>query len=93
MNTPCCPTCGKPTTLYAWRNLPPQKESAAYRKRIKNLVAQFQLEGYDTYERDLAVAVACAQLRAIRADDTTHLESIIATHMERIIAAQYLETA
>lgn len=92
MTATYCPTCGKSTTLYAWRNLKPIKESDAYRKRIKNLVAQFQLEGYDTYERDTSTACAVAQIMAAEGEQP-HLASILRTHMERIIAAQFLETA
>lgn len=86
----CCPTCGKPTTLYMWRNLPPIKEDAAYRKRIRNLIAQFQMGGYDTYDRDLSVSVAVAQIMAV-GGSKPHLELTLANHMERIIASQFLE--
>ena len=86
----CCPTCGKSTTLYAWRNFPPQKESDAYRKRIRNLIAQFQLEGYDTYERDLSTACAVAQIMAAEGEKP-HLQQILSLHMERIIAASLSE--
>jgi uncharacterized protein with von Willebrand factor type A (vWA) domain len=95
----CCPTCGKSTTLYAWRNFPPQKESDAYRKRIRNMVAQFQLEGYDTYERDLSTACAVAQLMAAEGQkppreqrNIDHLQQILDMHMERIIASQIAES-
>ena len=85
-----CPTCGHHTTLYAFRNQKPQKESDAYRKRIRNLIAQFELEGYDTYDRDLGVSCAVAQIMAVEGAKA-HLQAILATHMERLIAAQLLE--
>lgn len=93
-NKPCaCPTCGKPTTLYQWRDQKPVKESDAYRLRIRNLIAQFELEGYDTYDRDMGVACAVAQIMATTGSKP-HLEAILAHHMERIIASQFLkETA
>lgn len=92
-HTPCaCPTCGKPTTLYALRGIEPAEESDAYRKRIKNLVARFELEGYDTYDRDVSVACAVAQIMAV-GGEKPHLQQALSTHMERIIASQYLETA
>lgn len=87
---PCCPTCGKHTTLYAFRELKPQRESEAYRKRIRNLIAQFELDGYETYERDMGVSCAVAQIMAVEGTKP-HLEALLATHMERITAAQFLE--
>ena len=87
-----CPTCGRSTTLYAWRDQKPQRLSDAYRKRIRNLVAQFELEGYTTRERDLSVSCAVAQMMAVEGHKP-HLEAILATHMERLTAAQFLETA
>jgi hypothetical protein len=83
---PHCPTCGKATTLYAWRNLPPIKGDEAYRLRIKNLVAEFELGGYDTYDRDVDVCVAVAQLMAVRGEQP-HLVQLLSWHAERIAAA------
>ena len=85
-----CPTCGRPTTLYAFREQKPQTETEAYRKRIKNLVAQFELEGYDTYDRDAEVACAVAQIMAVEGSQA-HLENILRVHMERLTAAQLME--
>jgi len=91
----CCPTCGKATSLYMWRDLTPPAQSEAYRKRIRNLIAQFQEEGYHTRGRDIDTAVAVAQLMASRQphEDVSHLQALLSRHMERIIASQYLETA
>lgn len=81
--TPCCPTCGKPTTLYAFRGQAWPKEDEAYRLRINNLVAEFKMGGYDTYEEDLAVSVAIAQIMATEGVKP-HLERLLSFHMERI---------
>jgi hypothetical protein len=83
---PHCPTCGKATILYAWRDLKPIKEDEAYRLRIKNLVAEFQLGGYDTYEEDLDLSVAIAQIMSV-AGESGHMQRLLAHHMERITAA------
>lgn len=85
-----CPTCGRHTTLYALRNQKPQKESDAYRKRIKNLVAQFELEGYDTYETDLSIACSVAQIMSVEGE-SEHMQRLLAHHMERLTAAQFME--
>ena len=92
MKAPCCPTCGKRTTLYALRGVKPAKEDDAYHKRIRDLIARFQLEGYDTYELDLDVACAAAQIMAAEGEKP-HLQQTLARHMERIIASQIMETA
>ena len=92
MKAPCCPTCGKHTTLYALRGVKPAKEDAAYRKRIRDLIARFQLEGYSTYDYDLEVACACAVIMSYEGEKP-HLQQILANHMERIIASQIMETA
>ncbi len=89
---PCCPTCGKSTTLYALRDVKQPKADEAYRMRIRNLVARFQLEGYDTGERDLSVACATAKIMAAQGH-SDHMQRILDNHMERIIAAQIMETA
>lgn len=86
---PCCGTCGKPSTLYGLTTKP-LKESEAYRKRIRNLIVQFQLEGYDTRDRDLEVSCAVAQIMAVEGEKD-HLKQILSVHMERIIAAGLLE--
>jgi hypothetical protein len=83
--TPCCPCCGKPTTLYAFRGQPWPKEDEAYRLRIKNLAAEFQMGGYNTYDRDVSVAVAVAQLMVVEGTKP-HLERLLAFHVERIAA-------
>lgn len=85
-----CPTCGKPTTLYALRDTKQPRQSLtekeAYRRRVMNLVAEFQLGGYDTYEKDTDVACALAQLMSVNGDKP-HLQRMLAFHMERIAAA------
>jgi len=86
---PHCPTCGKSTTLYLWRNLKPPTESEAYRLRIKNLIAEFELGGYDTYEQDRDVAIAIAQLMAVQGEKP-HLQQLLSHHAERIAAASFL---
>lgn len=86
-----CPTCGKPTILYAFRGVTPLKEDEAYRARIKNLIAQFQMEGYETYEKDRDVSVAISQMMVVRGEQP-HLQKLLAHHMERVIAASFLET-
>lgn len=91
MKTPCCPTCGKPSTLYGLR-AKPIKEDDAYRKRIRNLLARFQIEGYTTYEEDLDVAVAVVQIMSVEGE-SDHMQSILRQHMERIIAGGLLEAA
>lgn len=92
MKSPCCPTCGKPTTLYSFGGIKPLREDAAYRKRIRNLIAQFQIGGYNTYEQDLSVSCAVAQMMAVGGAQP-HLQQILSTHMERIVASQLMETA
>lgn len=86
---PHCPTCGHHTTLYQWRDLKPIKEDKAYRLRIKNLVAEFQLGGYDTGEEDFEVACAVAQIMAVEGENP-HLQRLLAYHMERIAASALL---
>lgn len=81
-----CPTCGKPTILYAFRDSKPQRQSEAYRKRIRNLIALFELEGYATYDEDLATACAVSQIMAVEGQ-SDHMNLILRTHMERIAAA------
>ena len=83
--------CGRSTTLYAWRDQPGQKLSGAYKKRIQNLIARFQLEGYDTRERDADVVVSVAQIM-VAEGPKDHLQQILDTHMERLVAASYLES-
>lgn len=90
--TLCCPTCGKPSTLYALRGVKPAKEDEAYRKRIRNLIARFELEGYDTYDEDLSVACALAQIMAVEGEKL-HLHQLLDRHAERIIASSYLEVS
>jgi hypothetical protein len=85
-----CPTCGKPTTLYAWRDAKPTRtplaEKEAYRRRVMNLVAEFQLGGYTTYEKDTDTACALATIMAAEGEKP-HLQRLLAFHMERIAAA------
>lgn len=86
-----CPTCGKKTTLYAFRGQKQPKGDEAYRLRIRDLVAEFQMGGYDTYERDADVAVAVAEIMAVEGEKP-HLQRLLAHHMERITAASLMET-
>jgi hypothetical protein len=85
-----CETCGKPTTLYAFRGTKQpratQDEKDAYRKRVMNLVAEFQLGGYATYQTDQDTACAVATIMA-NEGDKPHLQRLLAFHMERIAAA------
>lgn len=85
-----CHTCGKPTTLYAFRGAKPThthlKEKEAYRLRVMNLVAEFQLGGYATYEKDRDTACALATIMAVEGEKP-HLARLLAFHMERITAA------
>ena len=80
-----CPTCGRATTLYALRDVPQNRADWYYRKRIRNLVAQFQLEGYTTRDRDLEVCVAAAQIMA-KEGESDHMHAILDRHAERLIA-------
>lgn len=91
MNKPCCPTCGRPSTLYGLR-AKPIKEDDAYRKRIRNLLARFQLEGYTTYDADRDTVCAVAQIMSVEGE-TEHMQTILRQHMERIIASGLLEAA
>jgi len=84
-----CPTCGKPSTLYGMTTKP-LKEDEAYRKRIRNLIVQFELEGYTTYERDLSVACAVAQIMSV-GGESDHMQQILSHHTERIIAGSLME--
>lgn len=86
---PCCHTCGKPTTLYAFRGQKPPREDEAYRMRIKNLIAEFSIEGYDTYDRDTEVCIAMAKLMAVEGTKP-HLEQLLSFHAERIAAACFI---
>ena len=86
---PCCPTCGKRTILYAFRGQKQPPESASYRARIKDLIAEFQLDGYKTREEDISVACAVAQIMAVEGEQP-HLQRILAHHAERVIASGFL---
>ena len=92
MKRPCCPTCGKHTTLYSFGETTPLKDKEAYRKRLKNLIATFELEGYHTYEEDLDTACAVAQIMSVQGE-SDHMHRILSHHMERITASTFLETA
>ena len=91
MKRPHCGTCGKPSVLYGL-TAKPLKESEAYRMRIRNLIAQFQLEGYTTRDEDVSVSCAVAQIMAVEGE-SEHMMAILSVHMERIIASGLLETA
>jgi hypothetical protein len=86
----CCPTCGKPSILYGLK-AKAKSEGDSYRLRIRDLISRFELEPYTTYERDLSVACAVTQLMAAAQGDKSHLERILAMHMERIIASQMVQ--
>src|SRR5882757_1882497 len=83
---PCCSQCGKPTILYAFRGQKQPKEDEAYRLRVRNLIAEFELGGYDTYNEDMSTAIAVAEIMAVEGDKP-HLQQLLTHHMERIAAA------
>ena len=85
-----CPTCGRSTTLYAFRDQKVQRLSEAYKKRIQNLTARFELEGYTTYQRDLDVVTATAQIMSVEGEKP-HLKQILDHHAERLVAWSYME--
>lgn len=85
-----CPTCGRATTLYALMGVPQKRADWYYRKRIRNLVAQFQLEGYTTRDRDLEVCCAVARIMA-KEGESDHMHAILDRHAERLIAGSMVD--
>ena len=79
----------------AWREeqkLRRKQTAEAYRARIKGWVRLFRVKGYNSRARDQDVAIALAQIMAVEGPKP-HLERLLAIHMERLTAAQFLDHA
>lgn len=76
--------------LEAQRRKRKAEEATAYRKRVREWIGFFRENGYITseYEQDVTAASAAAMMLCDA--DKPHLHQILATAMERITAASFI---